>query len=155
LDRKLPRIGKRVDTGFGPGVVIDRQILTQLVVVRTDDQSQYAIPVEEVAPEGQGATLRPAPPVDVVEAPEPPARSERPQPSKPRRGRSRRGPAVGESPAGQEEAPKSAEDAPGEKPEDEGERPRGDGGGQRRRRRRRRRGGGSRPGDSRPPEPNG
>lgn len=48
LEKKLPRVGSRVATDFGAATVVDRQILTQLVLVRTDDQRERAIPVEEI-----------------------------------------------------------------------------------------------------------
>lgn len=54
LNAKLPRVGQRVLTEFGEAVVIDRQILTQLVLVRTDDQRDYTIPNEELKPLGGG-----------------------------------------------------------------------------------------------------
>lgn len=50
LDRKLPRINARVGTEHGPGTVIDRQILTQLVLVRIDDERVMTFPVEELIP---------------------------------------------------------------------------------------------------------
>ena len=48
LVRKLPPHGASVDTAFGSGVVIDRQILTQLVLVRTDDGKELTVPCEEL-----------------------------------------------------------------------------------------------------------
>jgi cell fate regulator YaaT (PSP1 superfamily) len=48
LMKKLPRAGSRVRTEFGPGVVVDRQILTQLVMVHMDDNRQIVVPVEEI-----------------------------------------------------------------------------------------------------------
>jgi cell fate regulator YaaT (PSP1 superfamily) len=58
LNAKLPRVGQRVLTEFGEATVIDRQILTQLVLVRTDDQRDYTIPNEELKPLGGGARPR-------------------------------------------------------------------------------------------------
>lgn len=48
LMAKLPPVNARVQTSFGEAVVIDRQILTQLVMVRTLDNREVALPVEEV-----------------------------------------------------------------------------------------------------------
>lgn len=48
LMKKLPRINARVRTEFGDGLVIDRQILTQLLMVELDDQRRIAVPVEEI-----------------------------------------------------------------------------------------------------------
>lgn len=49
LDKKLPKMGKRVGTPHGIGQVVDRQILTQLILVRLEDSNQrVAVPVEEI-----------------------------------------------------------------------------------------------------------
>lgn len=48
MNAKLPRLGARVDTEFGAATVVDRQILTQLLLVRTDDEREMTIPVEEI-----------------------------------------------------------------------------------------------------------
>jgi cell fate regulator YaaT (PSP1 superfamily) len=58
LMRRLPRTGSRVDTEFGPATVIDRQVLTQLLLLRTDDQRVMTIPLEEI----KAFDLPPAPP---------------------------------------------------------------------------------------------
>jgi len=58
LAQRLPRAGSRVDTEFGPATVLDRQILTQLVSVRTDDDRVVAIPLEEI----KAFNLPPPPP---------------------------------------------------------------------------------------------
>jgi cell fate regulator YaaT (PSP1 superfamily) len=63
LARRLPRIGSRVGTELGEGTVQDRQVLTQLVLVRTDDDRAFTIPVEEI----KAFDLPPPPP-----RPEPP-----------------------------------------------------------------------------------
>jgi cell fate regulator YaaT (PSP1 superfamily) len=62
LARKLPRVGARVHTETGPATVIDRQILTQLVLVRTDDEREVAIPVDELRPPGEPDAQPTAPP---------------------------------------------------------------------------------------------
>lgn len=48
LLRKLPRIGSWVQCDFGAAQVIDRQILTQLVLVRAADGKELTIPIEEI-----------------------------------------------------------------------------------------------------------
>jgi cell fate regulator YaaT (PSP1 superfamily) len=48
LVKKLPRKRSRVRTSHGDGYVVDAQILTQLVCVRTDDGNVFAVPVEEI-----------------------------------------------------------------------------------------------------------
>jgi cell fate regulator YaaT (PSP1 superfamily) len=48
LDKRLPRNGTRVRTEDGPATVIDRQVLTQLLMVRTDDDRVIAVPFDEV-----------------------------------------------------------------------------------------------------------
>lgn len=54
LVKRLPKLRKPVGTPFGVGVVIDRQILTQLVLVRLDhDGKDVAVPVEELMPPDQ------------------------------------------------------------------------------------------------------
>jgi hypothetical protein len=58
LEAKLPRVGTRIHTSHGTGQVIDRQILTQLVKIRTDDNKLVTVVIEDVlerdvpAPEG-------------------------------------------------------------------------------------------------------
>ena len=48
LMKKLPRLNSRVRTDYGEGTVIDRQILTQLLMLELDDQRHIAVPIEEV-----------------------------------------------------------------------------------------------------------
>ena len=56
LKKKLPHRQKRVMTDDGIGTVIDTQILTQLVLVRLDDQPQMAaFPVEDIRAQGAPA----------------------------------------------------------------------------------------------------
>ncbi|MGE0481095.1 MAG: stage 0 sporulation family protein [Phycisphaerae bacterium] len=49
LAAKLPRVGARVGTSLGDATVVDRQILTQLVMVRTADDREVVLPVEELS----------------------------------------------------------------------------------------------------------
>jgi uncharacterized membrane protein YgcG len=51
LVKRLPKLKKRVGTRQGAGLVIDRQILTQLVLVRLEHNgTEIAVPVEEIIP---------------------------------------------------------------------------------------------------------
>lgn len=52
LIRKLPRIGDTVGTESGPATVIDRQVLTQLVLVRGEDGRESCLPVAELLEPG-------------------------------------------------------------------------------------------------------
>lgn len=153
LDRKLPRIGKRVETGFGPAVVVDRQILTQLVLVRTEDQQEYAIPIEELNGGAKSPATRPEPPPEPAEPPaEEPQRSGR---RKPRRSRSRKRP-DGAAPQGEQPGADGSQPGAPDGPADSSGKPeQREGGAPRRRRRRRRRGGGPRRGDSGPADSSG
>ncbi len=132
LARKLPRVGKRVMTERGEGTVIDRQILTQLLVVRSDEGQVLAYPVEEVSPVDPNAP-RPAPR---------PAESGGRREQKPRSRRPRTGSAETPSrpPATGEPSSSAASGQSGEGTEPK-----------RRRRRRRRRGDAAADGGARPP----
>ena len=48
LSRRLPKKRTRVKTAHGEGIVIDVQILTQLVTIKADDGTVFAVPVEEI-----------------------------------------------------------------------------------------------------------
>ena len=48
LAGRLPRIGSRVGTDDGPATVVDRQVLTQLVLLRADDGRLFTIPADEI-----------------------------------------------------------------------------------------------------------
>lgn len=48
LDKKLPKIGIRVSTVHGDGIVVNRQILTQLVQIRDDDGNLQTVVIEDV-----------------------------------------------------------------------------------------------------------
>ena len=142
LDKKLPRNGIRIRTRHGDGVVINRQILTQLVQIRMDDNSIVTVVAEDILVVGIKPGEKPEP---VVEAPRGSGASkDRPKPGgklRPR-GRSRAG---GSSGPRREASPEPAAlpDATTEakpeatKDEDGQDRPR-----RRRRRRRRKRPGG-------------
>lgn len=103
LAAKLPRIGTTVDTEFGRAAVIDRQILTQLVLVRTEDQRRVTIPIEEV---------------QVVPRSKPgsPDRSAEAEPR-----RAAQDPPPAEKPAPQESAPADQRRDPGDRPRETSE----------------------------------
>ena len=48
LVRRLPRKRTRVKTAHGEGIVVDAQILTQLVSIKKDDGTVFAVPVDEI-----------------------------------------------------------------------------------------------------------
>lgn len=48
LDKKLPRVGVRIATHHGEGVVVNRQILTQLVQIRADDDKLITVVAEDI-----------------------------------------------------------------------------------------------------------
>jgi cell fate regulator YaaT (PSP1 superfamily) len=56
LDRRLPPMGTWVHTAHGDGEVVNRQILTQLVQIRTKEQGTMTVCIEDVLPpEAPGA----------------------------------------------------------------------------------------------------
>lgn len=75
LARKLPRMGSWVRTTGGTARVVDRQILTQLVLVQLEDGREMTIPVEEIA-----EFDLPPPPGGERVAPPPRERFSRPRP---------------------------------------------------------------------------
>ncbi len=76
LAQRLPRTGSRVGTEFGPATVVDRQVLTQLVSVRTDDNRVVVIPLEEITAFDLPPPP-PPPPAATTAPPGPPERGER------------------------------------------------------------------------------
>ncbi len=50
LASKLPRIGARIHTAHGDGVVVNRQILTQLIQIETADERLVTVVVEDILP---------------------------------------------------------------------------------------------------------
>lgn len=48
LAKKLPRLGSFVESTHGIGRVVDRQILTQLLLLRLADDREVALPIEDV-----------------------------------------------------------------------------------------------------------
>ena len=65
LDKKLPKVGVRIRTNHGEGVIVNRQILTQIVQIRLDDNELASVVAEDITA------------VDVPRPPQPEARHER------------------------------------------------------------------------------
>jgi cell fate regulator YaaT (PSP1 superfamily) len=64
LRKRLPKKKTRVATEHGPGIVLDTQILTQLVLVLLDGKDEtVAVPVENISPEGTPLPARAAAPM--------------------------------------------------------------------------------------------
>ncbi|MFQ5461907.1 MAG: stage 0 sporulation family protein [Phycisphaerae bacterium] len=82
LDKKLPRVGTRIATAHGNGVIINRQILTQLVQLRLDDNSIVTVVREDIT------DFDAPPPPPVSESP--PARREPRRPKGGHRGAPRK-----------------------------------------------------------------
>lgn len=164
LNAKLPRTGTRVQTTHGLGVVIDRQILTQLLLIRTDAEREVVVPFEEVQlsdaplPPPPQMVVRPGSPEPSVKPAGPERREARGEGPRDRRsddsrpGRAPRvphrdAPTRPAAPAVAESVPESApsgEEEPGAAPPSaENALPSASDGPRKRRRRRRRRGGGA------------
>jgi cell fate regulator YaaT (PSP1 superfamily) len=134
LDRRLPRVGLRIRTNHGEGVVVNRQVLTQLVQIRTDSDTFVTVVAEDITEVGV-----PPRPVAAEEAPRP-AR-ERP-PRRPReierpRRREDRPAGPQTEPAGMDAASIESEPTGGDTPADSGDGRPPDGAIRRRRMRRR------------------
>ncbi len=52
LDKKLPRTGTRLDTEYGEGTVIGRQVITQLLQIRTEADTVVTVPLSETSEPG-------------------------------------------------------------------------------------------------------
>jgi len=61
LDKQLPKTGTRIRTTHGDGVIVNRQILTQLVQMRTDGDKLVTVVAEDIL-ELNPTTPRPAAP---------------------------------------------------------------------------------------------
>lgn len=61
LDKKLPRTGIRIRTNHGDGLVVNRQVLTQLVQIRTDEDKLVTVVAEDILAVGVVAPPRPLP----------------------------------------------------------------------------------------------
>ncbi len=91
LNASLPRMGARVTTKFGPGTVVDRQILTQLLQLQTEGGGRIAVGVEDlVSPDQVGKppnTERDVAPEAGPVKVEPPPRTSPSEPQEQRRNR--------------------------------------------------------------------
>lgn len=58
LDKRLPRVGVHVRTNHGEGVVINRQVLTQLVQIRAGDDTLVSVVAEDILAVGEEASPR-------------------------------------------------------------------------------------------------
>lgn len=166
LNARLPRSGARVRTAAGDATVIDRQVLTQLLLVRLDDDREMAIPLEDVldGPAAPPRTVRiddlpSSPPQRSTGGDRPDRRPGRPAPAgesqrrdRPARPEGRRSDDAGRPPVappsppppGESGRPDAAADGPRESPERHSDSPPESGERSRRSRRRRRgRGGGA------------
>jgi cell fate regulator YaaT (PSP1 superfamily) len=150
LDKKLPRTGIRIRTNHGEGVIVNRQVLTQLVQIRTDDDTLVTVVAEDITAVGVERSAPPPSTDDGVGRG--PRRDRREGPRRPRpEGRRGAEGADGPRPLRDEVVP-AEPPPPADQPSPEGddaEAPR-----RRRRRRRRRPTGdapGGAPGDAGPP----
>ena len=66
LDRLLPRSGVKIRTTHGVGVVVNRQILTQIVQIRTDDGTLVSVVIEDIL--GKESVLAAAEKADAAKA---------------------------------------------------------------------------------------
>ncbi len=141
LVKRLPRPGVWADTAYGPAEVIDRQVLTQLVLARVRDGRELTIPVEEL----KAFPVDPPPDLGASQVPlrrMPSGRNpHRPVAPREEEAPSERGDPGAGDPASEPETP-DAEQRDGEGPQGGAEAPHGDPSGRpgRRRRRGRRRG---------------
>lgn len=64
MSKNLPRIGMRIHTNHGTGRVVDRQILTQLVKIHSDEGKYITVVAEDIVEWNvpEGAPAREAPP---------------------------------------------------------------------------------------------
>jgi cell fate regulator YaaT (PSP1 superfamily) len=90
MDKRLPRVGRRVKTDRGLGTVSDRQILTQLVTVAYDQTGEFETVGYEDLVEVEGVIVnpdrvRPEPPAPVM----PPEQHRREPDSRPQRNEQR------------------------------------------------------------------
>ncbi|MBI4716859.1 MAG: hypothetical protein HY763_03570 [Planctomycetes bacterium] len=140
LDKRLPRVGVRIRTQHGEGVIVNRQILTQLVQIRTDADKLITVVAEDIVEVGVKAPEAP-PPGAATATPVRPTRRQREPLAPPRRVPPPSPPPPPESAAVQQDEPETDDAAdesapPAATPESETPRR----GGRRRRGRRRPRG---------------
>ncbi|MBI1825358.1 MAG: hypothetical protein HY287_13620 [Planctomycetes bacterium] len=78
LDKQLPRTGIRIRTNHGDGVIVNRQVLTQLVQLRKDDGTLITVVAEDITEVGIAA---PPPPAEgMAPSGAPPSQGRRPGP---------------------------------------------------------------------------
>lgn len=157
LDKKLPRIGARVETEEERGVVVNRQVLTQLVQIRKDDDTLVTVVIEDIIPDGAPRSPKTqAQPVgrrDASVAGEPPKASSDRAPKRETRQRSGQAPRS-RTPDDARPVPQESNREPASHKDSSNSELSSDGGRRRRRRRRRRKRDGGPPkpgGDSAPP----
>ena len=111
LVAKLPRKGSRVAAATDEGTVVDYQILSQLVLVRTDTEQEFAVPLEEIT--AFDLPKPPAPETPVKQPARPEAgKPERDRPGRPRSRRPRRPRGTEERGVAQPATPLPEEPAP-------------------------------------------
>jgi cell fate regulator YaaT (PSP1 superfamily) len=94
LDKRLPRMGERLRTAHGDGVVVNRQVLTQLVQIRKPDETLVTVVAEDI----EGIGYLPG---------EAPRRAEAPRAEKPADGDEYAGEPSAQAPeAGEREGPR-------------------------------------------------
>lgn len=73
LEKKLPRTGLRIRTNHGEGVIVNRQVLTQIVQIRTDDGKLVSVVAEDITEVGVVAPPQPLlpPPTETRRTPPP------------------------------------------------------------------------------------
>ena len=102
LEKKLPRNGLRIRTNHGDGVIINRQVLTQLVQIRKDDGVVVTVVAEDITEVGIAAPPRPVLPPE--SRPERPVPRPRPKPGERTFLRSEAGP-TSDAPPGSTDVP--------------------------------------------------
>jgi cell fate regulator YaaT (PSP1 superfamily) len=117
--RRFPREGKALDTSLGKEKVVAVDIFRERVFLRSEEHGPRIIPLVQLKDEMEVAAANPAAPT--VDAPPPPARSERREGPQRREG-DRRGPPPDRAPRG-EQRPERRERP---RPEPRAERPRGE-----------------------------
>ena len=70
LDKRLPRVGIRIRTSYGDGVIINRQVLTQLVQIRDDFSRLLTVVAEDILAVNVKESASKPRPVDGVEEPD-------------------------------------------------------------------------------------
>jgi cell fate regulator YaaT (PSP1 superfamily) len=115
LDKKLPRVGLRIRTSHGDGVIVNRQVLTQLVQIRTDADKLLTVVAEDILAIGVPEPSGPAADASPSEAPRPRVSANRPRPAPPIPRRPGEAPPRREPPAQGEGVRRPAGPTPGPK----------------------------------------